>query len=342
MPVNKCVFCGLEVENFHNQEARVYYKCRKCGIIRLTEEAYEDYRSGGYPESEKNKISIVLRNEYEMMNHRTPNKYLTHNDLEMIIDQYSPLDPLAKMDMALINIAKASKHIGHLVNTNPSFDYPYYHCLNAGEFIHILLFLFQEGFIGCESQTFQNDKVYITAKGYQRLREIEKPRRNSNKCFVAIWFTPDMDKVYEKAIKPAIEFKEYGESLPRFEAIKIDNLEHINDINDEIIAQIRRSRFMVCDLTGYRGGVYFEAGFAYGLGLDVIYTCREDWSKEEKLKDKKGKEIEILYDKNGNEISVRKEGVHFDLAHRNRIEWSPAKLDDFRKKLQDRIKAIIV
>jgi len=25
---------------------------------------------------------------------------------------------------------------------------------------------------------------------------------------------------------------------------------------------------MVCDLTGYRGGFYFEAGFAYGLGLE--------------------------------------------------------------------------
>jgi nucleoside 2-deoxyribosyltransferase len=66
---------------------------------------------------------------------------------------------------------------------------------------------------------------------------------------------------------------------------QIDNVEHVNDINDEIIGQIRRSRFVVCDLTGYRGGVYFEAGFAYGLGLDVIYTCRKDWTKEETLTD---------------------------------------------------------
>ena len=79
--------------------------------------------------------------------------------------------------------------------------------------------------------------------------------------------------------KQAIEYVEEGQSEPTYRAIKIDTHEHINDINDEIIAQIRRSRFMVCDLTGYRGGVYFEAGFAYGLGLDVIYTCRKDWSK---------------------------------------------------------------
>lgn len=134
---------------------------------------------------------------------------------------------------------------------------------------------------------------------------------------------------------------EPGQTEPRFKAVKIDNVEHSNDINDEIIAQIRRSRFMVCDLTGYRGGVYFEAGFAYGLGLDVIYTCRDDWAKDEYFKDNSGKEIRSLLDGNGNKIEIKKEGVHFDLAHRNRIEWSPAKLEEFAEKLTNRIKALI-
>ena len=56
--------------------------------------------------------------------------------------------------------------------------------------------------------------------------------------------------------------------------------EHVNKIDDEIIAEIRRSRFLVADFTqgqdGARGGVYFEAGFAFGLGIPVIYTCRKD------------------------------------------------------------------
>jgi nucleoside 2-deoxyribosyltransferase len=123
--------------------------------------------------------------------------------------------------------------------------------------------------------------------------------------------------------------------------VKIDNVEHVNDINDEIIAQIRRSRFMVCDLTGYRGGVYFEAGFAYGLGLEVIYTCRKDWTKEEILCDSAGNKIETLLDGAGKEIAIKKEGVHFDLVHRNRIEWVPDELEGFKTKLANRIKAVI-
>ncbi|MFC1886373.1 hypothetical protein ACFLZM_04890, partial [Thermodesulfobacteriota bacterium] len=64
-------------------------------------------------------------------------------------------------------------------------------------------------------------------------------------------------------------------------------------IDDEIIAQIRRSRFIVADFTGHRGGVYYEAGFAKGLGLEVIWTC------------------------NKNDIDK----LHFDIRQYNCIDW---------------------
>ena len=61
---------------------------------------------------------------------------------------------------------------------------------------------------------------------------------------------------------------------------------------------------------GARGGVYYEAGFAYGLGLDVIYSCRKDmvdqlhfdtrqyyhivWETPEELRDSLAQRIEAL------------------------------------------------
>jgi hypothetical protein len=33
---------------------------------------------------------------------------------------------------------------------------------------------------------------------------------------------------------------------------------------------------LVADFTGQRGGVYWEAGFAQGLGIPVIRTCKSD------------------------------------------------------------------
>ena len=155
-------------------------------------------------------------------------------------------------------------------------------------------------------------------KGYERLEEIEKPNQDSTKVFVAMWFDDSMDKVWEKGIRPAITDAGY-------EPVRIDQKEHANKIDDEIIAEIRRSRFVVADFThgkiddkelpikkrGARGGVYYEAGFAQGLGIDVIFTCHEDqidylhfdtrqykhisWSRPEELKNALKNRISALY-----------------------------------------------
>ena len=92
------------------------------------------------------------------------------------------------------------------------------------------------------------------------------------------------------------------------------------------LAEIRKSKFLIADLTGYRGGAYFDAGFAYGLGIPVIYTCNKNWLNV--AKDSAGKII--------------REKVHFDLSHRNMILWDYKKLDEFEKALKKRIEAVII
>jgi len=339
-----CLFCNKEVINDGGSDFRpsqTLYMCLRCGFVHLEQEAVEDFDWETFKTKDLFAISITLRNEWERKGRRRTGRKLTFSDLEQIKNQFNPLDPIEKMDNALVNFDKASPYVGSLVKITHSYDYPLYYCDEPGELVAICRLLFQEGLIHAPDAMNPQNNLSITAKGYQRLREIQKPNRTSRQCFVAMWFTTEMNSVYEKAVKPAIEFVDEGESSPRFEAVKIDNVEHVNDINDEIIGQIRRSRFMVCDLTGYRGGVYFEAGFAYGLGLDVIYTCRKDWAKEELLKNKEGLEVTTLYDSNKNVIQIKKEGIHFDLAHRNRIEWTQDNLDDLKSKLENRIKAVI-
>ena len=81
---------------------------------------------------------------------------------------------------------------------------------------------------------------------------------------------------------------------------------------DKIVAEIGKSRFVVADLTGRSecgapGGVYYEAGYAHALKKKVIYTVHQD----------------------------RKNTVHFDVNHLNRIEWKD--VPDLRKQLQELI-----
>ncbi len=151
-------------------------------------------------------------------------------------------------------------------------------------------------------------ELMLRPPGYARLAELDGINSGSNQAFVAMWFDESMRDAYDKGIGPAIQ--EAG-----YEPLRVDRKEHINKIDDEIIAEIRRSRFLVADFTqgdaGARGGVYYEAGFAHGLNVPVIFTCRTD-----------------AIDK-----------VHFDTRQYNHITWCNA--EELKERLTKRISATL-
>lgn len=167
--------------------------------------------------------------------------------------------------------------------------------------------------------------IALTVDGWNFLEQLNQAHSSSDQAFVAMWFGPEVSSAYEEGIAPAIRDAGY---VP----MRIDHKEHANRIDDEIIAEIRRSRFVVADFTcGLakdadgevvvdkkgdptpipRGGVYYEAGFAQGLGIPVIWTVKADHINH----------------------------VHFDTRQFNHITWIDAK--DLREKLKNRIGAVL-
>ena len=133
--------------------------------------------------------------------------------------------------------------------------------------------LSSRGWINTKVQTPRNTLAgIVTMEGYEHLAD-SATAPDSSQAFVAMWFNQSTDTAYEDGMAPAIRDAGY---VP----FRIDRKEHVNKIDDELIAEIRRSRFLIADFTQEgdkaRGGVYYEAGFARGLGLEVIFTCRED------------------------------------------------------------------
>ena len=134
--------------------------------------------------------------------------------------------------------------------------------------------------------------------------QLRRDGAESAQGFIAMWFDDSMEEVYKNALFPAIRRAGY-------QPHRVDKREHADRIDDEIMAQIRRSKFVVADFTGHRGGVYWEAGFAKGLEREVFLTCRKD-------------DIEDL---------------HFDIRQYNCIDWeTPEELTD---RLQKRIEAVL-
>ncbi len=136
--------------------------------------------------------------------------------------------------------------------------------------------------------------------------------------FVAMWFADCMDKVYKEGIEPAIRAAGYN---PR----RIDNKEFTGPVVDEILAEIRKSKFVVADFTGCEkctacekckhigapGGVYWEAGFAHGLDIPVFLTCHKD----------------------------RGDAIHFNIDHIKRLHWDTP--EDLCKQLKNSIEAVL-
>lgn len=148
--------------------------------------------------------------------------------------------------------------------------------------------------------------VKVTEQGYEAFHRPDLP--DSGQAFVAMWFHKSMDDVYEYGLRPAIE--EAG-----YKAVRIDRQPNVDKIDDAIMAAIRQSRFVLADFThgdeGVRGNVYFEVGFARGLGIEVVSTCRED----------------------------QIDNLHFDTRQYYHIAWTPGALDQLRREVVDRIQA---
>lgn len=124
-------------------------------------------------------------------------------------------------------------------------------------------------------------------------------------------FSEDTNTYYESAYKPVIQSMNYT-------AMRIDEKEYTGSIIEEIQQEITDSVALIADLTGNRGGVYYEAGIARGLQLcnhpiKLLLTCEHTFFDNEK--------------------------VHFDVSGDNILLYDS--LDDLKIKLKTRLEAIL-
>lgn len=123
------------------------------------------------------------------------------------------------------------------------------------------------------------------------------------KVFIAMSFDESMVRARENITKAV---KDSG-----YMPVLIDVKEHNNQIVPEIFKEIQESKFVIADLTGQRGGVYYEAGYAMAYNKPLILCCKK----------------------------TIKETPHFDVAQINTIFWNEEK--DLYNRLIKRIEATI-
>jgi hypothetical protein len=234
---------------------------------------------------------------------------LTHENIpELLTSSGIPRDLLDELDIALEYAKEHQERGDQFVEYRElaAKDYPLMFTRDQGEFLHLLLMLVEQQYLEepLGRDIARRTSFRITAKGWQRLRELAKTGQNPNRAFVAMSFAPELLAAWTNGIKLALE--DLG-----FDPVRIDQTHGEDKIDDRIIAEIRRSGLLVADFTGHRGGVYFEAGFAMGLGIPVVWTCKQS----------------------------DVEAAHFDTRQRQHLLWETP--EELRAKLVNHIAARI-
>jgi hypothetical protein len=278
-------------------------KCDVCGRYEITD-SFENYIH--LAKEKLHLISCVTRQYYENKTgtFRVTEKLLTdESEFQDKILCVAPKSVLDKADLLLQYIARKSSYPGDNVSIYPSQDYPICFCKNEKELRFYLNHLRDIGDIKAE-RTMRDYILSLTAEGWRKIESMERPNLESKQAFVAMWFDKSLDVIFTEGI---LSLKEDT----GFEIYRVGQEPFNEKICDRIIADIRKSRFLIADVTGLRHAVFFEAGYAMGLGLPVIFTCRE------------GTEIEGC----------------FDTRQYNHIVWENA--EDLKSKLKDRILATV-
>ena len=291
-----CPICG-ETIKYSSLGSRDAYsvECPRCGNYHVTRTALANLKNTELtPRQKANIPGWLFENQiFE----------ITTGNLDVITNIPTP-NFHSRADKILLNLDKNTEYAGQFFKRDNTWI-TWGWCINENELEEVLQYLEATARLLKQSKT-RHYEYKIIPDGWAYLEKLREVNADSEQCFVAMWFDDRMQKIYDEAIAKGILDAGYKPH-------RVDQREYNDKIDDEIIAQIKRSRFVVADFTDHRGGVYYEAGFAKGLGLEVVWSCRED-------------------DLNN---------LHFDVRQYNCIPWKEDNLPDFKKKLANRIERVL-
>jgi hypothetical protein len=154
----------------------------------------------------------------------------------------------------------------------------------------------------------QSANVVLTIKGWDRFAQLSRGVEAGNQGFMAMPFGYEyLTRVFYEHWKPASD--RTGMPLQR-----LDENPQAGSISNRMMVEIRRSKYLVAELTHNNPGAYWEAGFAEGLGKPVIYLCEKSFFDDPK------------------------NGVHFDVSQRQGVIWEEDKLDEASEQLKSIIR----
>lgn len=294
--LDPCEICKVEqASSIPANIDGVHQKCPRCGEFKISGSACSILRS---PLGKQKRA--ILSGWVHQQNGIGSVPVITSSVVSAVLQR--PLPPVSERAMALLQEGERGQNVlGAAFNINESRFVSATFSSDQDDVGFLAMALMDDGLIKSQGT---GGLFSITPKGHMKLDENRRRSSRSSQGFVAMWFDESLNKTYADGFQLGILNSGY-------DPLRIDKVEHVNRIDDEIIRQINASRFMVADFTGHRGGVYFEAGYAMGINIPVFWTCRKSDMSE----------------------------LHFDIRQFNCIDWTTA--NELSVRLSARIEAVL-
>jgi hypothetical protein len=153
--------------------------------------------------------------------------------------------------------------------------------------------------------------IWLTFDGWDHYEDLQKSHAEGPIAFMAMPFNNQLlECVFTDCLAPAVR-------RAGFDLRRIIDKQPAGVIDDQLRVAIRKSRFLISELTGRNPGAYWEAGYAEGLGKPVIYTCQKSFFENPETK------------------------PHFDANHCVTVIWDESQLNEAGSKLTTTIRATL-
>jgi hypothetical protein len=294
-----CPFCktALDEPSKNNfSRSSFVYSCPHCGRFQLTEEADADL--DGYIRSHGDSLPYIPHAIRRMQAIDGLGPLILSSTLQLLVEKPLRPTPKEQADNLIRWLGTAQKDPGREVDVAHEDIGAIVGATTRPGFFFILRSLKDIGFIDFHflGEPNQRAALSFTYAGWERFEELRKGAPSGTTAFMAMKFgDPDLDGMVEACFRPAVE-------ATGFELRRLNDPEHQRAglIDDRLRVEIKKSRFVISDLTHANNGAYWEAGYAEGLGKDVIYTCEKS-----------------TFDQRQKEGG----GTHFDTNHHLHILW---------------------
>lgn len=300
----KCKLCGSACEQLRATDALVrkhLIRCPCCGEYVIADDALLD-EPEAFVRDRFHLVSAVARRLWEGGQRFQIDTQLfwDRSEFEARVLSTCPKNTQEKAHLILVYLAEHSSRPGETVMFDTRHCFPLFCCKNEEELLFFVKSLVDLGIVHREQDVGVRLALILSLDGWRRVEELRGPNAGSTQAVVVTWLDDELDAAYAEGIARL-------QDDTGFSVLRINMKPSDEKIRDRTLAEIRRSRFLIADVTGHRQGVYFEAGFAMGLGLPLIWTCHKD----------------------------RIDQCHFDPRQFNHVTWETSK--DLQERLRDRI-----